>query len=60
MTGMVGVDPDRNILQGDYQIVFISPELLFTRQWRFMLLTEAYTSRLRAFVVDEAHTCKQW
>ena len=57
---MVGVDPDRDILQGDYQIVFISPELLFTRQWRFMLLTETYTSRLHTFVVDEAHTCKQW
>lgn len=49
-----------NVLQGDYQILFISPELLFARKWRFMLLSDVYAHRLRAFIVDEAHTCKEW
>ena len=46
-------------MAGEYQLVLFTPEMLIEqKQWRRMLLAEVYTSRLRAFVVDEAHTEK--
>ena len=49
------------VLRGDYQLVYITPELLFTvATWRKMLVGEVYRERLIAFVVDEAHTVKKW
>lgn len=51
----------RQILEGQYQIVFISPEALFTgRNWREMLKEEPYLSNLVGFIVDEAHCVKKW
>jgi len=44
------------VLDGGYQLVFISPEaLLATRRWRRMLLSPVYQKSLIAIVVDEAH-----
>ena len=46
------------VLMGEYQF---TPEMLVEqKQWRKMLLGDVYSSRLRAFVVDEAHTVKKW
>ncbi len=49
------------ILRGDYQLVYITPELLIgSNVCRKMLTGEVYEHRLKAFVVDEAHTVKKW
>ena len=64
--GFVSSVPDdqdmrKAVYDGKYQIVFISPESLFTgRRWREMLKDEPYRSNLIAFVVDEAHCVKKW
>lgn len=51
----------REAKEGDYQLVYITPELLITGgEWREMLVGEVYSERLRAFIVDEAHTVKNW
>ena len=49
------------VRRGEYQLVYITPELLICNAgWRKMLVEESYTERLVAFVVDEAHTVKKW
>ena len=49
------------VLMGEYQLVLFTPEMLVEqKRWRKMLLGDVYSSRLRAFVVDEAHTVKKW
>ena len=54
-------DMSRKVLEGSYQIVFISPESLFTgKKWREMLQEEPYRSNLIGFIVDEAHCVKKW
>ena len=51
----------KEILEGKCQVVFISPESLFTgRRWRDMLREEPYLSKLVGFVVDEAHCVRKW
>jgi len=55
------VDVKRSVLEGKCQIVFFTPEMLIlNQQWRNLLSTEVYYHRLRALVVDEAHTIKKW
>ena len=45
------------VIKGKYQIVYFTPELLLANnKWRKMLVRDIYTSRLLAFVIDEAHT----
>lgn len=49
------------VMKGDYQLVLFTPEMLLNKKrWRRMLLGNVYSSRLRAFVIDEAHTVKKW
>ena len=49
------------ILNGKFQIIFISPELLLTNlTWREMIRTRTYMNNLVAFVVDEAHCIPKW
>ena len=46
---------------GEYQIVFLTPEmLLMNKRCRSMLISKTYSERLKLFVVDEAHTIKTW
>ena len=48
-------------IKGDFQIVYISPEMLIaTTKWRNALQNEVYQSRLRAVIIDEAHCVKKW
>ena len=50
----------QDVMQGAYQAVFFTPEMLMgKKRWRQMLLNDVYSSRLRVFVVDEAHTIKK-
>ena len=49
------------VRSGQYQLVLFSPEaLLSVRRWREMLQSEMYSSRIVAFIVDEAHCVKKW
>ena len=49
------------IINGQYQLVLISPELLMTNlYWREMMRTDVYQRQLVAFVVDEAHCIIKW
>ena len=51
----------KNMENGEYQIVFLTPEmLLINKRCRSMLISEIYYKRFRLFVVDEAHTIKTW
>ena len=59
-TAMIGSHSAAEILNGDCQIVFTSPEMLLKEYWRSMLKSDVYSKRLRAFVIDEVHTCKSW
>ena len=53
-------DHDHDILEGNYQFLFSSPEsILSVTKWRGMLTSPAYRN-VQLFVVDEAHTVLQW
>jgi ATP-dependent DNA helicase RecQ len=50
---------DEQILQGQYQFVFGSPEsIVGDKKWTDMI--SVYGDRLKLVVVDEAHTVIQW
>lgn len=48
------------VIKGEYGLVFFSPELLLEKKWRELFHTKLYMNRVRAFIVDEAHTVKKW
>ncbi len=49
------------VIQGAYQLVFLSPEsLLRNLQWRDMLRTATYQTHLVGLVIDEAHCVTKW
>ena len=53
--GHISVDDKNELVAVMFQIVLLSPEMLFISQcWRVMLTSETYSSRIRA------HICKQW
>ena len=62
MTGEAdGQDFKSRVCGGQYQLVFITPELLVeNRYWRRMLTSPTYNIRLKAFVIDEAHCIAKW
>ena len=52
---------NENILNGQYQLVFFSPEsLILNRRWRKMLSSQPYEDKLKTIVFDEAHTIAKW
>jgi len=51
----------RKVLNGDVQLVYISPEcLIMNKTYRSMLLLPQYQQNLVALVIDEAHCVKTW
>ena len=49
------------VLQGDAQLLYISPEsLICSHMYRSMLLSPIYKERLVTLVVDKAHCIKTW
>ena len=51
----------REIKNGNFQVVFTSPECLFlSMKWKNMLLSNVYQQSLIGVVVDEAHCIKKW
>ena len=50
-----------NIIKGEVQLVYISPESLLNNiKYRRMLLSTPYRNNLMGLVVDEAHCVKTW
>ena len=51
----------KKIQNAEYQVVFVTPEMILTNTlWRKMLHSSVLSKHLRAFVVDEAHTIVHW
>lgn len=51
----------RRVLNGEVQLVFITPENVVENQlYRSMLLSKTYKEKMVALVVDEAHCIKLW
>ena len=51
----------RRVLQGEVQIVLISPEsLILNVKYRDMLMSQQYKNHMIALVVDEAHCVRTW
>ena len=51
----------QKVRTGAFQLVFFTPELLIeNKRWRKVLMSDVYTTRLKAFVADEAHTDSKW
>ena len=49
------------VLNGDVQLVFISPEnLINNKSYRDMLLSVKYKNKLVGLIVDEVHCVKTW
>ncbi len=54
-------DTRKRIKGGEYQLIFTSPEALFTTtQWLDTLSSELFQSNLVGLIVDEAHCIKKW
>ena len=52
---------EAEVCDGKFQLVYLSPEALFTNPvWRDMLQSAVYQSNLVALIVDEAHCVKKW
>ena len=52
---------NHGILEGAFQLIFISPEMLLsTKKWKKLLREEEYSERLKALVVTEAHYIEKW
>ena len=60
-TSVTGKTNPDGVLNGEYELVYISPELLLRKKcYRMMGMSEAYSDSLVALVVDEAHCVKKW
>ena len=61
VTGESSSEEKSQVVKGNFQLVFFSPEsLLSGHRWRELLQVEPYRSNLVAFIVDEAHCVKKW
>lgn len=59
--GGVNDEVETKVCNGEYQLVYLSPEALLTNEtWRDMLGSDVYQQNLVALVVDEAHCVKKW
>ncbi|XP_063041289.1 probable ATP-dependent DNA helicase RecS [Engraulis encrasicolus] len=56
----LGGKDDSNILKGNYQLVFGSPESWLKKKWLGMLSSRVYQARIVGIVVDEAHFAYKW
>ena len=61
ITSSLDQDDELTVLQGKFNLVYISPEQLLARgKWRDMLRSDMYQERMVGFAIDEAHCVKQW
>ena len=55
------VETVKGVKEGKHQLVFISPEsMLANDQWREVLLSDVYQSKLVCVAIDEAHCVPKW
>ena len=55
------VEMREKVIEGKYQLVYISPEqLIGNPKYRSMCQSEVYVENLVALVIDEAHCVKKW
>ena len=60
---MLGKDAgkDKRALEGHYQYIFTSPEILLSRvEWRSAIKTPVFRDRVKLISVDEAHLVILW
>ena len=49
------------ILSGQYQVVYMSPEMAIgTQKWRSAMQNDKFSSRLCGLIIDEAHCVRKW
>lgn len=61
VTGESSSEEKSEVVKGNFQLVFFSPEsLLSGHRWRELLKHEPYQTNIVAFVIDEAHCIKKW
>ena len=48
------------VTQGQYHIVYMSPEAAIDSHWRKLFSSELYQRHLRAIVIDECHCIHEW
>ena len=59
--GQLGVHDDCDILDGNFSLLFCSPESwLLNNTWRRMLASSIYQEILIGIVVDEVHVTYKW
>ena len=57
----LGVHNDREIMEGNFSLIFGSPESwILNPKWRAMLASTLYQDNLVAIVDDEAHVAYKW
>ena len=50
----------RGVKNGEYSLVYMSPESMTVLQWREMFWSQLYQQRLKGIVIDEAHCVEKW
>ena len=59
--GNCTTEVEHQIKNGEYQLVFVSPEAILVRsKWRRMLGNGIYQDKLVGLVIDEAHCVRTW
>ena len=54
-------ETNKGILEGKYDIVFFTPELLISKKrWRKVISSAIYARQLKGLVIDEAHCVSKW
>ena len=54
-------ETNKGILEGKYDIVFFTPELLISKKrWRKVISSAIYAQHLKGLVIDEAHCVSKW
>ncbi len=57
----LGVHNDREIMEGNFSLIFGSPESwILNPKWQAMLASILYQDNLVAIVIDEAHVTYKW
>ena len=61
ITSAISLEEELAVLQGEFSLVYMSPEQLLARgKWREMLRSDVYREKMVGFIVDEAHCVKKW
>ena len=50
----------QRVRDGEYQVLFSSPEAILSRSWRKVLTSDVYQNKLIGIAIDEAHCVDLW